>query len=159
MFYIQKQFTFEASHILPHHQGKCGRLHGHSWRMTVVLRDPVLIPDGPSRGMVTDFYDISTAVKPLLEGKLDHWHLNDTTGLENPTSEELARWIFRELKPVIPQLFMVSVEETCTSKASYFEPLRVGKVGRLLDDVQLKPEKIEEVWELLSDPPKKEEKK
>lgn len=119
MFYIQKSFTFEASHILPHHQGKCGRLHGHSWKMSIYVTTKDLQESGPSQGMVVDFYDISTLVKPLLEKKLDHWHLNDTTGLQNPTSEELARWVYQQLKPTLPALYMVSINETCTSEARY----------------------------------------
>jgi len=69
--------------------------------------------------MVMDFGDVSRAMKDLLETKLDHYHLNDTTGLENPTSEELARWIYDWIKPNLPHLVAVEVDETCTSSCRY----------------------------------------
>lgn len=72
--------------------------------------------------MLMDFADISRVVKPLLEEKLDHHHLNETTGLENPTSEQLAIWIFGQLKPLLPELASVEVDETCTSSCCYRPP-------------------------------------
>lgn len=119
MFTLKKEFTFEAAHKLPHHDGKCQRLHGHSWRMRVILQGLHLVPQGPKAGMLMDFGDISKTVKPLIEEKLDHYYLNDSTGLENPTSEELARWIFQQLKFNLPQLVAVEVDETCTSSCCY----------------------------------------
>jgi len=119
MFKLEKQIRFEASHKLPHHDGKCGRLHGHSWIAVVILEAMETTKSGPKAGMVMDFGDVSAAVKPLLESKLDHWHLNHTLPLENPTSEEIARWLFNELKPALPLLAAVRVEETCTSACTY----------------------------------------
>ena len=120
MWRLEKVFTFEASHQLPLHDGKCRRLHGHSWRGKVICEDRQLHADGPKSGMMIDFYDLSQAVKPLVEECLDHWHLNESTGLANPTSEELARWIYHKLKPAIPTLVCVRIEETCTSAAEYW---------------------------------------
>src|SRR4051812_37245444 len=91
MFVIEKTFTFEASHRLPNHDGKCKRLHGHSWKVTLTLHGQQLKKDGPQKGMLVDYCQISDVFKPFLEEKLDHWHLNDTTGLENPTSESIAQ--------------------------------------------------------------------
>ena len=113
---IFKQFTFEAAHRLPHvPQGhKCGRLHGHSFVVEVHVGGPV----DPVTGWVMDFADIKAAFAPL-QARLDHYYLNDVDGLENPTSEVLARWIWRHLAPALPGLSQVVVRETCTSAATY----------------------------------------
>ena len=119
MWLVAKQFRFEASHTLPYHGGKCARLHGHSWIGHMVCESTELSDHGPDRGMVTDYEDMTRAVLPLLEDVLDHWHLNDSTGLDNPTSEELARWVYHQLKPSLPLLSKVIIEETCTSRCEY----------------------------------------
>lgn len=119
MFILTKQFLFEASHQLPLHDGKCKRLHGHSFVGHVVVEGEQLVASGPKSGMVMDYGDISAVLKPLVEASLDHWHLNDSTGLANPTSEELARWVFERLAPQLPGLVAVRIEETCTSSAEY----------------------------------------
>lgn len=116
---LTKSVTFEASHRLPNHDGKCARLHGHSWRVTVEVRGSALQGTGAQAGMLVDFYRIGDPLKRLVEGHLDHYHLNDTTGLENPTSEELARWIYDRLAADVPLLSAVMVDETCTSRAEY----------------------------------------
>ncbi len=121
MWRLEKTFTFEASHLLPLHDGKCRRLHGHSFRGKVVCEDSKLHASGPKSGMLMDFGDLSAVLKPFVDEFLDHWHLNESTGLENPTSEELARWIYDRLKVQIPTLVLVRVEETCTSSAEYWE--------------------------------------
>ena len=118
-FTLTKEFTFEAAHVLPHHDGKCGRLHGHSWKGKLVLEGEDLQTEGPKQGMLLDFGEIKAAVTPLLEKHLDHHYLNDTTGLESPTSEALAEWIYWELKEKLPLLAAVIVEETCTSSCCY----------------------------------------
>lgn len=122
MYRLKKKFKFEASHQLPHHDGKCQRLHGHSWQGVVVLEGNDLVPEGtcdPQSGMLIDYGRISAVLKPVVDNYLDHYHLNQTTGLESPTSENLARWIYTMLKPDLPQLVSVIVEETCTSSAEY----------------------------------------
>lgn len=116
---LRKRLRFEASHQLPHHDGKCARLHGHSWVATIKVRGHRLVASGPEAGMVADFGRIAEPAKRLVEECLDHYHLNDTTGLENPTSEELARWMYERLRPSIPGLVSVEVEETCTSACEY----------------------------------------
>ncbi len=118
-FRLTKSFRFEASHQLPNHDGKCQRLHGHSWIGTLVVEGETLCQIGAKQGMVVDYSDLGAAVKPLVEGYLDHHHLNETTGLKNPTSEELARWIYDRLIPFIPQLVAVKVMETCTAECEY----------------------------------------
>lgn len=113
---IFKEFGFEAAHRLPNvREGhKCGRLHGHSFRAEVHVRGQV----GPTSGWVVDFADIKEAFASLHDA-LDHRYLNEVDGLGNPTSEHLARWIWRRLKPRLPQLARIVVRETCTSGRVY----------------------------------------
>lgn len=119
MFRLEKEFRFEASHRLPAHDGKCRRLHGHSWVGRLIVEGDLLAAGGPKAGMLVDYGDLSAAVKPLVEEYLDHHHLNETLGLENPTSEEIARWVYEKVKPLLPPLTEVVIEETCTSKCTY----------------------------------------
>ena len=111
-----KEFTFEAAHRLPNvpPEHKCSRLHGHSFVVKISVEGEV----GEESGWVMDFGDIKTAFRPILE-RLDHYYLNDISGLENPTSENLARWIWIELTPALPQLCEVEIRETCTSGCIY----------------------------------------
>lgn len=113
---IFKSFTIEAAHHLPNVplEHKCRRLHGHSFRIEVHVSGPV---DAHS-GWVQDFAELSRAFKPLFE-TLDHHYLNEIAGLENPTSENLARWIWQQLQPQLPALCKVVVHETCTSGCVY----------------------------------------
>ncbi len=113
---IFKAFTLECAHRLPNVPTghKCSRLHGHSFRVELHVSGPV----DPQLGWVMDFADVKQAFAPVYE-RLDHHYLNDVPGLENPTSENLARWIWRELRPRLPLLSRVVVHETCTSGASY----------------------------------------
>ena len=119
MWIISKDFTFEAAHKLPDHQGKCSRLHGHSFKLTVYVASDRLISSGSSAGMVEDFGDISKVVKPLIEEKLDHYYLNESTGIENPTSEKLAKWIYEQLIGRVPDLYAIELAETCTCRCLY----------------------------------------
>ena len=113
---IFKTFTLECAHRLPNVPAghKCARMHGHSFRIDVHVSGPV---DAHS-GWVMDFADLRTAFQPLFE-RLDHRCLNDVAGLENPTSENLAKWVWRELRPGLPQLTKITVHETCTSGCVY----------------------------------------
>ena len=116
---IWKEFGFESAHLLPHvpEGHKCGRLHGHSFRVRVALRG---VP-GAETGWVLDFADLKNAWKPLHE-ILDHRYLNDIPGLENPTSEVLSGWIWDKLGSALPGLSAVSVQETCTAGCLYRGP-------------------------------------
>lgn len=115
MMEIFKEFTFEAAHRLPNvpEGHKCARLHGHSYRVEIHVAGEV--PE--ATGWVMDFGDIKEAFAPVL-AQLDHYYLNEVKGLENPTSEVLARWIWDQLLPVLP-LSAVLVRETCTSGCIY----------------------------------------
>lgn len=124
---LGKGFRFEAAHQLPHHDGKCARLHGHSWYGVIYVSGTSLSEAGPKSGMVIDYADIKHSLKPLLEGYLDHYFLNQTTGLENPTSEELARWIFEQLEQRgLSGLLAVRIDETCTSACIYTKTSEAG---------------------------------
>lgn len=111
---IRKQFAFEAAHVLPHHPGKCARLHGHSYRLDVSVAGP-LQAEGPASGMVVDFDDVARIVRAAVVDQLDHRHLNDT--IENPTSENIALWIWRRLAPQLPGLTELTLWETATACA------------------------------------------
>ncbi|MDB9504099.1 6-carboxytetrahydropterin synthase QueD [Spirulina major CS-329] len=117
---IYKEFRFEAAHRLPNHDGKCQRLHGHSWVGRVYVRGDRLTTDGAKAGMLMDFSAVKDYLTPLLETYLDHHYLNDTTGLPNPTSECLAQWIYHRLDAAgLPGLDGVEIRETCTSGCLY----------------------------------------
>ena len=113
---IFKDFTFEAAHRLPKVPAghKCARLHGHSFQVSVHVDGVV----GAQTGWVLDFADLTDAMDPLLE-RLDHHYLNEIEGLENPTSELLARWIWERLTPALPGLSQVVVRETCNAGCVY----------------------------------------
>lgn len=113
---LHKTFQIEAAHRLPNVPAghKCARMHGHSFRIDVEVDGPV----DPHFGWVMDFADIKAAFAPLFDA-LDHRCLNDVDGLENPTSENLARWIWERLAPRLPLLSRVTVQETCTSGCTY----------------------------------------
>ena len=116
---LVKDFRFEAAHFLPNvaEGHKCRRIHGHSFRGEVAVRGPV----GEKSGWVMDFADLKQAVEPLVE-RLDHYLLNDVEGLENPTSERIAIWLWDRLAPTLPGLHRVTIEETCTSRCHYLGP-------------------------------------
>jgi 6-pyruvoyltetrahydropterin/6-carboxytetrahydropterin synthase len=113
---IYKEFTFEAAHFLPNvpEGHKCRRMHGHSFRVRVYVSGD---PD-PGIGWIMDFSDIKAAVEPI-RVRLDHYLLNEIEGLENPTSEQLVRWIWARLKPNLPLLSSIQIMETCSSGCIY----------------------------------------
>lgn len=113
---LRKTFQFEAAHLLPHlpETHKCRRLHGHSFRAEIVLSGEVV----PELGWVMDYAEISRVFKPIWE-QLDHRYLNEVAGLENPTSENIAVWIWDRLRPQLPLLIEVVVAETCTAQCIY----------------------------------------
>lgn len=113
---VFKDFHFEAAHRLPHvpEGHKCARLHGHSFQVRLYVRGEI----DPRTGWVLDFADIKAAFKPILD-QLDHYYLNDIPGLDNPTSENVARWIWAQTRSVLPLLSGVEVRETCTSGCIY----------------------------------------
>ena len=113
---IFKEFQFESAHCLPNvpENHKCRRLHGHSFMVTIYVEGEV----GETSGWVMDFADIKNAFKPIYL-QLDHYYLNDIEGLENPTSENLARWIWQRLAPNLTGLSKIIIKETCESGCVY----------------------------------------
>jgi 6-pyruvoyltetrahydropterin/6-carboxytetrahydropterin synthase len=113
---ITQAFTFEAAHRLPNvpETHRCFRVHGHSYRVELVLEGPV----DPHTGFVVDFFDVEATFAPLLE-RLDHHCLNEVEGLENPTAEHIALWIWKRARPHLPELACVRVFETPLSWAEY----------------------------------------
>lgn len=116
---LRKTFQFEAAHLLPHLPAdhKCRRLHGHSFQVEVVVDGPC----DPTFGWVMDYAEISKAFKPIWE-RLDHHYLNEVEGLDNPTSENVALWIWERLNPTLPLLKEIVVAETCTARCVYRGP-------------------------------------
>ena len=113
---LHKIFQIEAAHRLPNvpEGHKCARMHGHSFRIEIHVEGPV----DPRFGWVMDYADIKRAFQPLYD-RLDHYCLNDVEGLSNPTSENLAAWIWDRLRPQLPGLARILVRETCTSGCVY----------------------------------------
>ena len=113
---ICKSFRFEAAHRLPKVPAghKCGRLHGHSYVVEIEITRPV----DADQGWVLDFGELSTAFRDLGES-LDHRYLNEIPGLENPTSEILAVWIWNQLTAALAGLSGITVRETCTTACTY----------------------------------------
>ena len=118
---VGKSWTFDYAHKLPFHEGKCRDLHGHTGVLEVELESESVISDGPSRGMVMDFGDMSKIVKPIIEEFLDHRYLNDYWG--SPTAEQVAFSIFSMLEtspfPTGVRLVRVRIWETPTAWAEY----------------------------------------
>ncbi len=111
---IRKTFRFEAAHVLPHHPGKCARLHGHSYRVEVAVAG-ALQAAGPATGMVVDFDALAAVVRPHVVERLDHSSLNDL--MPNPTAEEIALWIWNELIARVEGLEEIVVWETASACA------------------------------------------
>lgn len=113
---ITKEFTFDAAHWLPNvpegHQ--CGRLHGHTYTVILAVEGDV----DATMGWIVDFAELKGAFKPL-EKMMDHHCLNDIEGLENPTAENMARWIYDRVKPELTQLADVTVKETPKTSSIY----------------------------------------
>lgn len=113
---LAKSFSFEAAHWLPTFpEGhKCRRLHGHSFRLEVLVAGEV----DPSKGYLIDYGDLKRLVSPVVD-ELDHRCLNEIDGLENPTSEMVAAWIWRRLEGAVPHLDAIVVHETCTARCEF----------------------------------------
>ena len=116
---LRKTFQIEAAHRLPNVPTghKCARLHGHSWRIEVAIEGPV----GNDTGWVMDYADLKAAFQPIHD-QIDHNYLNEIPGLENPTSERLAVWLWNELKPRLPLLIELVIAETCTDRGYAHAP-------------------------------------
>ena len=116
---LVRGFAFEAAHRLPHvpEGHNCARLHGHSYQVELVCAGEV----DPHTGWLIDFGEIKRAFEPV-RGALDHQNLNEIEGLQNPTAENLACWIWDRVRPVLPSLVQVTIAETCSSRCEYCGP-------------------------------------
>ena len=114
---LVKEFRFESAHRLPNvpEDHKCARLHGHSFVCEVTVRGEV----NPQTGWFIDYGDIVAAFEPL-RLRLDHYYLNEIDGLENATSENLARWIWERLEGRLQGLYRITIRETCTTRCDYY---------------------------------------
>lgn len=113
---IFKVFHIDAAHRLPNVPAghKCANKHGHSFLIEIHLSGEV----DPKFGWIMDFADIVRAFQPIND-QLDHKYLNDIEGLENPTSENLAHWIWQRLQPSLPQLSKIIIQESPESGCIY----------------------------------------
>jgi 6-pyruvoyltetrahydropterin/6-carboxytetrahydropterin synthase len=113
---LDVEFTFAAAHRLPRYEGPCFRLHGHNYRFFVAIEGEV----DPRSGMVADFGEVKQAVQEHVLARVDHRNLNDL--LENPTAENIARWIWEALAGRIPGLCEVRLYEIPDSCVTYRGP-------------------------------------
>jgi len=113
---LEKTFSFEAAHRLSQvpNEHKCSNTHGHSFVIEIIIEGEV----DPEKGWLRDFHDISKAWEPI-HAILDHSCLNDIKGLENPTSENLSRWLWLRLQTDLPELTEIVVHESSTSRCRY----------------------------------------
>ncbi|MFO7152118.1 MAG: 6-carboxytetrahydropterin synthase QueD [Bacillota bacterium] len=113
---LVKEFKFDAAHNLISYKGKCERLHGHTYRLVVVLEG---VPD--EEGMVMDFLELKNIVNEKVLSKLDHSYINDI--IEQPSAENIAVWVWRQLEESVKRencrLYEVQVWETETSGVVY----------------------------------------
>ncbi|MFQ5668984.1 MAG: 6-carboxytetrahydropterin synthase QueD [Acidobacteriota bacterium] len=114
---LNKRFRFEAAHLLPHHQGVCSRLHGHSYGLRVSVETDI----DPATGMGCDFAELDGAVREQVLGRLDHRNLNDL--LDNPTAEAICQWMWEQLAPAVPgRLVEIELHETEECSCTYRGP-------------------------------------
>ena len=110
---LTKDFTFDAAHNLVNYHGKCERLHGHTYRLRVVIEGE---PD--AEGMIIDFVELKTVVKERILSRLDHYYLNDI--IPQPSAEHIALWIWGELEGSVKrdncELYEIHVWETADSR-------------------------------------------
>jgi 6-pyruvoyltetrahydropterin/6-carboxytetrahydropterin synthase len=113
---LDVEFYFAAAHRLPRYEGPCFRMHGHNYRFFIALEGEV----DPATGMITDFGVVKQVVQEQVLARADHRLLNDI--LENPTAENIARWIWEVLVPHLPGLVEVRLYEIPDSCVTYRGP-------------------------------------
>lgn len=120
---IFREFTFDSAHFLNHlpPDHKCANMHGHTYRLRVELSGEL----DPTVGWVVDFAEVKRVVGAVLD-QLDHKVLNDIEGLEQPTAEVIAVWLWRRIKPDLPALSGVILWENPNNGVEYHgEPMRL----------------------------------
>jgi 6-pyruvoyltetrahydropterin/6-carboxytetrahydropterin synthase len=113
---LVREYRFEAAHRLPEvpEGHKCARLHGHSFMFEIQCTGPV----DAKTGWFIDYGVLDEAIQPIVN-RLDHYYLNEVDGLENPTSEVLAGWLWRQIRAKVPSLTALTVHETCDARCIY----------------------------------------
>ncbi len=113
---IFRKFSFDSAHFLPNvpEGHKCRNIHGHTYKMIVFIEDDL----DPKLNWVMDFAAINQAIDPIIKS-IDHKLMNDIPGLENPTCEQIAIWLWNQIKEKIPQLVKIELNETPTSGVIY----------------------------------------
>ena len=113
---LTKDFVLEAAQFLPKAPDghKCGQMHGHTFTIEISIEGEV----DPATGWIYDHAQISAAMKPII-AQLDHKLLNDVHGLENPTIELMAHWLWKKLEPQLPGLAEIVIHETPFARCSY----------------------------------------
>jgi len=114
---ILKRFTFDSAHRLiglPENH-PCGKLHGHTYSVEIEVKGTI----NSETGWLVDFGEIKRIVKPLIN-HLDHNYLNEIDGLEHTTAEEVAQWFWNRIKPLLPELYRVGINETPSSGCNFF---------------------------------------
>lgn len=113
---LKQHFQIESARFLPKlpKTHPCSQVHGHSFKIVLTLLGDL----NPEIGWVMDYHEITKIMTPLL-AQLDHKLLNEVPGLENPTSELLAKWLFEKVGAQIPLLKQVSIMETPSTECSY----------------------------------------
>lgn len=113
---LKQHFQIESARSLPKlpHSHPCAHVHGHSFKIIITLLGDI----NPNLGWVRDYHEVTAHMAPLLK-QLDHQLLNNVPGLENPTSEHLAIWIYERASKIIPELIQVTIQETPTTECSF----------------------------------------
>lgn len=89
---VSKEFTFDSAHHLHDYEGKCKNLHGHTYKLQVIM-----LGKTDDRGLTLDFGDIKRIVKERVIDRLDHQYLNEVLPPMNTTAENMVVWIYEEL--------------------------------------------------------------
>lgn len=115
-FELKQHFQIESARFLPRldKNHPCARMHGHSFKVILGLRGSL----NPKLGWLRDYHEISQIAGQIL-APLDHRVLNEVPGLENPTSENISVWLYEQLKPMLPELFEVTVQETSSTECTF----------------------------------------
>jgi 6-pyruvoyltetrahydropterin/6-carboxytetrahydropterin synthase len=113
---IYKKITFDSAHFLPHVpiRNKCKNVHGHTYTLTIFIEGA----PPAHEGWVIDYGDLKKIITLVID-QVDHHLLNDLPGLENPTSEILAIWLWNKIRLLLPALKRIELSETATSGVIY----------------------------------------
>ncbi len=120
MFEVSVEYTFAAGHALRGYKGKCENVHGHNYKVQLVICGEEL----DSTGLLIDFGDVRKTIKVLVD-RLDHRFLNDLEPFDklNPSAENLAKYFCDELEPPVKarglKIRAVTIWETDTTSATY----------------------------------------